>query len=143
MASTSRTIHIDAPAASVIAVIAAIEDYPSWISSMRSVEVLSRDRQRRPTRASFTVEQGMIKDRFTLDYTWRRDGVSWVLVEGQLQRTQTGSYTVTADGDGCEVRYDLDVELTVPMLGAMVRTAERAIVETALAGLKRRVEGEG
>ena len=43
------------------------------------------------------------------------------------------------------VTYELAVEVTlrVPLLGAFKRKAEQMIVDTALAGLKKRVESRG
>ena len=46
-----------------------------------------------------------------------------------------------ADVDGStEVTYRLAVDLDVPMLGMFKRKAEKMIMDTALKGLKKRVE---
>ncbi|MFC7107281.1 hypothetical protein ACFQ0B_64275 [Nonomuraea thailandensis] len=37
--------------------------------------------------------------------------------------------------------YELTVDLSVPMIGLIKRKAEKVIVDTALKGLKKRVEG--
>ncbi|MFC7587576.1 hypothetical protein ACFQYP_30740 [Nonomuraea antimicrobica] len=37
--------------------------------------------------------------------------------------------------------YELAVDLSVPMIGLIRRKAEKVIVDTALKGLKKRVEG--
>jgi hypothetical protein len=39
------------------------------------------------------------------------------------------------------VTYELTVDLIVPMIGMIKRKAEKVIVDTALKGLKKRVEG--
>ena len=43
-------------------------------------------------------------------------------------------------GGGTKVTYNLKVDVSIPMLGMMKRKAEKAIVDTALKGLKKRVE---
>ena len=39
-----------------------------------------------------------------------------------------------------EVTYQLQVDLAIPMIGMLKRKGERVIIDTALKGLKRRVE---
>jgi len=43
------------------------------------------------------------------------------------------------DGVGTEVVYQLQVDVKIPMLGAMKRKAEKVIVDTALSSLSERV----
>jgi hypothetical protein len=46
------------------------------------------------------------------------------------------------EGTGSEstVTYSLAVDLNIPMIGMLRRKAEKVIIDTALKGLKRRVE---
>ena len=53
----------------------------------------------------------------------------------------TGGYSLAEGSRGTEVTYDLSVDLRVPMLGMLKRKAEKVIIDTALKGLKARVEG--
>ena len=41
---------------------------------------------------------------------------------------------------GTEVTYRLAVDLSIPMIGMLKRKAEKVIIDTALKGLKKRVE---
>jgi formate dehydrogenase assembly factor FdhD len=66
--------------------------------------------------------------------------VSWTLVKGQIQKAQTGSYILAGKGDATTVTYSLAVDLNIPMIGMLRRKAEKVIIDTALKGLKRRVE---
>jgi len=77
-----------------------------------------------------------------LDYTWAPDGrsVSWTLVKGQIQKAQDGSYRLAGRADSTTVTYSLAVDLNIPMIGMLRRKAEKVIIDTALKGLKRRVE---
>ena len=51
-----------------------------------------------------------------------------------------GSYVLTPKGQGTEVTYRLAVEVSIPMIGMLKRKAEKVIIDTALKGLKKRVE---
>jgi hypothetical protein len=66
--------------------------------------------------------------------------VSWRLIKGQIQRAQTGSYVLTGTTSQTTVTYALSVDLNIPMIGMLRRKAEKVIIDTALKGLKRRVE---
>ena len=52
-----------------------------------------------------------------------------------------GAYRLTDNGDGTTtVVYKLAVDVSIPMIGLIKRKAEKVIVDTALRGLKERVE---
>lgn len=78
-----------------------------------------------------------------LAYTWDGDReVGWTLVKSQMLRTLDGSYTLAPlKSGGTEVTYQLAVDVKIPMLGMIKRKAEKVIIDRALAGLKKRVEG--
>jgi hypothetical protein len=44
------------------------------------------------------------------------------------------------DGGPTEVTYQLEAELSMPMIGMLRRKAEKVIIDAALKGLKKRVE---
>jgi uncharacterized membrane protein len=144
-AATTSSIDIAAPPERVMAVIADFESYPEWAEQVKSVEVLEPGDAGPPARVRFTMDAGPIKDSYTLDYTWATDGraVSWTLVKGQMQKAQDGSYTLTDGAAGTTVTYSLAVDLNIPMIGMLRRKAEKVIIDTALKGLKRRVESAG
>ena len=96
--------------------------------------------------ARFTLDAGIIKDTYILDYEWdiRADGtgaVSWELVEASVLKRMDGTYTLIATDEGwTDVSYQLTVDLKIPVLGMLKRKAERVIIDTALTELKKRVE---
>jgi hypothetical protein len=51
-----------------------------------------------------------------------------------------GMYQLSAHGDSTTVLYRLAVDVKIPMLGMIKRKAEKVIIDTALKGLKERVE---
>src|SRR6476619_7929907 len=140
--ATSSSITIGADPERVMAVIADFPAYPQWAEQVKSVEILDTDAAGRPERVRFTMDAGAIKDSYTLDYTWAPDGrsVSWTLVKGQIQKAQDGSYALAGIGGRTTVTYTLAVDLNIPMIGMLRRKAEKVIIDTALKGLKRRVE---
>jgi ribosome-associated toxin RatA of RatAB toxin-antitoxin module len=140
--ATTSTIQIAAPPEQVMAVIADFAAYPEWAEQINTVEVLGPGTRGLADRVRFTMDAGPIKDSYTLDYTWAADGMSvrWTLVKGQIQRAQDGSYVLEKTADGTAVTYALSVDLTIPIIGMLRRKAEKVIIDTALKGLKRRVE---
>lgn len=142
---STQSIVIDAPPERIMAVIADLESYPEWTKAVRKTEVLARDAAGNAQRVRLTLDAGPVQDVYTLHYDWARDGLSvrWRLVEGQMQRSQNGSYVLRQlDGSNTEVTYHLSVELALPMIGQLRRKAEKIIMDTALKELKRRAEGD-
>ncbi|MEW9548770.1 SRPBCC family protein [Nonomuraea sp. NPDC050783] len=140
---TTSSITIDADRADVMAVIADFPAYPEWAGSIKSAEVLGAGDDGRARTVRFVLDAGMISDTYTLGYTWDGDdGVSWEVTEpGKMVSQLRGSYRLAAAGRGTGVTYELAVDLSVPMIGMIKRKAEKVIVDTALKGLKKRVEG--
>lgn len=141
---TKRSISIEAPAARVMDVIADFDAYPAWVTAAKFVEVLDAGRGGRADRVRFVLDAGMVKDTYVLRYAWAADGmsVSWELESGEIQKAQFGSYVLEHEsGGGTTVTYQLTVDLTIPMIGLFKRKAEKAITDTALKELKKRVEG--
>jgi hypothetical protein len=140
--SASSSITINADKASVMAVIADFESYPEWASMIRTVTVDETGADGRGKQVSFVLDAGVLKDEYTLAYDWQGDDrVDWHLVKGKSLKSQEGSYVLEDASGGTLVTYRLAVDLTIPMLGMFKRKAEKVIIDTALKGLKKRVEG--
>ena len=144
MARTASDIVIDADAARIMDVIADFDSYPSWATGVRSAEVTAVG-DGRPERVHFVLDASPIKDQYELAYTWQGDdAVSWSLAEkGSMLTAMDGSYELEPAEGGTRVTYRLAVEVAVPLLGMLKRKAEKVIIDTALTGLKRRVERDG
>ena len=137
---TTSSIVIDAAPAAVMGVIADFEAYPSWAQGVKKAEPV--DAGKRPQQVYFELDASPIKDAYTLAYDWDGDdGVSWSLVEGKMLKAMDGAYLLEDRGDGStEVTYRLAVDISIPMIGMLKRKAEKVIIDTALKGLKKRVE---
>jgi ribosome-associated toxin RatA of RatAB toxin-antitoxin module len=142
---TTSTIVVNATPKEIMAVIADFAAYPEWADSMRETEVLSTDPAGRPNKVRFKVDAGAISDEYTLAYVWSRNEVTWTLVEAKMVKGMDGAYVLKDLGgpDGSartEVTYRLAVDVAIPMIGMLKRKAEKVIIDTALKGLKKRVE---
>jgi ribosome-associated toxin RatA of RatAB toxin-antitoxin module len=138
---TTSTIIVNATPKAIMAVIADFEAYPEWADSMRETEVLSTDEAGRPKQVRFKVDAGAISDEYTLDYVWSRNEVTWTLGRAKMVKGMDGAYVLRDLGDeGTEVTYRLAVDVAIPMIGMLKRKAEKVIIDTALKGLKKRVE---
>jgi carbon monoxide dehydrogenase subunit G len=138
---TTSSIRIEAPAAAVMAVIADFESYPAWATGVKRAEVIQEGVASRAEQVHFALDASPIKDEYTLSYQWDDDRpVTWTLVQGRVLKGMDGAYLLDAHGDETEVTYRLAVEVAIPMIGMLKRKAEKVIIDTALKGLKRRVE---
>lgn len=138
---SKQSIEIDAPAADIMVVIADFSSYPEWARAVRTCEVLEEDAEGWATQVHFVIDAGAVKDDYVLAYEWEGDtAVRWHLLEGQMQKSQVGSYELAERGATTEVTYSLTVDLAIPLLGMFKRKAEKVIMDTALKELKKRVE---
>jgi len=141
---TTSSIIIDATPAQVMAVIADFEAYPEWAQGMKKVEVVEEGPEGRASEVHFELEASPIKDSYTLGYDWHGDAaVRWNLVEGKMLKAMEGAYELRPSGSGTDVTYRLAVDLSIPMIGMLRRKAQKVIIDTALKGLKKRVESLG
>ncbi|MBO3745571.1 SRPBCC family protein [Streptosporangiaceae bacterium NEAU-GS5] len=139
---TTSSILITADPAAVMEVIADFPAYPEWAGQVKAAEVQETGDGGQATRVRFVLDAGVISDDYVLGYDWAGDSVSWHIVEpGKMVSQLNGSYRLAPAGGGTEVVYELAVDLKVPMIGMIKRKAEKVIIDTALRGLKKRVEG--
>jgi ribosome-associated toxin RatA of RatAB toxin-antitoxin module len=140
---TESSIVINASPAAIMDVIADLPAYPEWSDGIKEVTVLALyEDDNRPADARFNLASGAIKDIYELEYDWDGDSkVSWTLTKGDMLTAMDGVYELIGNGDGSTtVLYRLAVDVKIPMIGMIKRKAEKVIVDTALKGLKKRVE---
>ena len=143
MARTTGDIVIDAPPSRIMDVIADLEAYPDWATGVTAAEVQSTSAGGRPDRVRMTLNSPPILDTYTLAYVWHSPTrVTWSMAETGSVLTQVdGAYTLEPLATGTRVVYQLEVDVLIPLLGKLKRKAEKVIIDTALAGLKKHVEG--
>jgi len=132
MAETATdTITIAAAPDEVWAIATDLERYPEWAHDVKDVVITSRDADGRPSQVEFRTSALGRSTHYTLqyDYSQAPQSLAWTMVKGDIQRSIDGAYKFepTPDG-GTLVRYDLAIELVVPLPGFVKRRAERRIL---------------
>jgi len=139
---TEGSTEIEATPAEVMEVLMDFESYPTW-AGIKRIEVMKRDSKGRGSEVSMEVSQMGFSASYTLSYRYKpkQGGMSWTTKEASgAVKDITGDYDLQGDGDTTKVTYRMSVEQAVPVPGFVKRQVERMVVNTALGGLKKRVE---
>jgi uncharacterized membrane protein len=140
--SASQTITIDAPLDRVYTIATDFASYPDWAKDLKDAVVRERDEQGRATEVEYRASALGRSTHYTLayDYSAAPEVLSWSMVKGDIMRSIDGAYHFgEAPGGGTDVRYDLSIELVVPLPGFVKRRAEVRILNT-IRELKVRAE---
>jgi uncharacterized membrane protein len=134
MAETaSQTTTIAATPERVWAIATDFERYPEWAKDVKDVIVRGRDEQHRPIEVEYRASALGRSTHYTLwyDYSAAPTVLAWKMLRGDIMRTIDGAYhfSPTSDG-GTEARYDLAIDLVVPLPGFVKRRAEVRILNT-------------
>jgi uncharacterized membrane protein len=135
----TREVVIDATPDEIMDVLFDLESLPEWSSVHRKIEILERDDEGHPSRSKQVVKLVGVSDEQELAYTVHDDGVSWTLISAKQQRAQEGRYTLRPEGDSTRVRFDLTVDLLMPVPGFLVKKGAQSLLDTATKGLRDRV----
>jgi uncharacterized membrane protein len=134
MAETAfQTTTIAAAPERVWAIATDFERYPEWAKDVKDVIVRSRDDQGRPVEVEYRASALGRSTHYTLayDYSQAPTVLAWSILRGDIMRTIDGAYHFSpTDDGGTEVRYDLAIELVVPLPGFVKRRAEVRILNT-------------
>lgn len=134
MAETaSQTTTIAAAPDRVWAIAIDFEQYPEWAKDIKNVIVRERDAEGRATEVEYRASALGRSTHYTLgyDYSQAPNVLKWSMLRGDIMRTIDGAYIFSAAPDGgTEVRYDLAIELVVPLPGFVKRRAEVRILNT-------------
>ena len=140
-----RTVEIDAPIEHCFAIAADIEHAPEWQGSLRDVEVLERDADKRALVAETESDAKVKTVKARLRFSYEPDtSVRWVQEKGDT-KSLTGSWTFEDLGSGrTRATYGLEAD-PGRMLGMLLRgPAESAVRDFLLGnaadGLKEKAE---
>jgi ribosome-associated toxin RatA of RatAB toxin-antitoxin module len=137
--SDSREVVIEASPEEILDVIADVEATPEWSPQYQRAEILEMGDDGRPRRVKMTVKTAGITDEMEIQYTWSDDKVSWTLIKAGALKKQDASYTLTPDGDKTRVRFDIAIDLSIPMPGFVLKRALKGGTESATEGLRKQV----
>jgi ribosome-associated toxin RatA of RatAB toxin-antitoxin module len=139
---TEGKTTIAADPKAVMDVIADFEAYPKWAGGVKKADIKERDAQGRGKQVRFEVSLLGLSGWYELIYEYKADdaGISWTFVDGAPIKNLQGEYGLSGGGGETQVVYRASVEPGIPMIGFMKRKMEQQIIDTALKGLKKRVE---
>jgi ribosome-associated toxin RatA of RatAB toxin-antitoxin module len=137
--SDSREVVIEATPEEILDVIADVEATPDWSPQYQKAVILERHPDGRPKQVEMTVKAAGLTDVMVIEYTWTDSSVDWTLVKsGQLKKQDAG-YTLTPNGEKTEVRFDMEIDLSIPMPGFILKRTLKGGMETATDGLRKQV----
>jgi carbon monoxide dehydrogenase subunit G len=139
---TEGTTEINASPENVMEVLTDFDAYPDW-AGIKKVEIKKKDSKGTPKEVYMEVSQMGMEAKYTLSYSYaaKNGGMSWTTTEasGALKDLQ-GEYVLEPSGDSTKVTYQMAIEPAVRIPGFIKRQIEKQVVNTALGGLKKRVE---
>lgn len=141
--SSTASVEVEAPLAEVAATLSNIAAYPTWLTSIKKVDVEESDGEGRVVKATVSIDAGVMKDRATLVYDWSSAPaeISFSLDEADLMTAMDGKYTLKAiDADTTLVTYELGVELSLPVPRMMISKTEKTTIDQALKELQAQFE---
>jgi ribosome-associated toxin RatA of RatAB toxin-antitoxin module len=137
--SDSREVVIEATPEEILDVIADVEATPTWSPQYQKAVVLSRHPDGRPNQVEMTVKAAGLTDVMVIEYTWTDSSVSWTLVKSGQLKQQDAGYTLTPDGAKTRVKFDMKIDLSIPMPGFLLKRTLKGGMETATDGLRKQV----
>jgi ribosome-associated toxin RatA of RatAB toxin-antitoxin module len=137
--SDSREVVIEATPEEILDVIADVEATPDWSPQYQKAVILDRYPDGRPKQVEMTVKAAGLTDVMVIEYTWTDSSVNWKLVKSGQLKAQDAGYTLTPSGDKTKVRFDLKVDLSIPMPGFILKRTLKGGLETATDGLRKQV----
>ena len=137
--SDSREVVIEATPQEILDVVADVEATPSWSPQYQRAEILETYDDGRSKQVKMTVKAAGLTDEQVIEYTWSENKVSWTLVRAGQLKAQDASYTLTPAGDKTKVRFDITIDLSVPLPGFILKRTMKGGVETATEGLRKQV----
>ena len=144
--TAERTVEIDAPLERCYEIIADLESTPDWQESMKSIEVLERDREGRPTLCKI-VSDAKVRDAKTeMRFAHHPpDRMTWEQEKGDLKSVY-GSWKLEDLGEGrTRAVYSLEVDpgrvFGLLLRGPVEGKVKEFLTKDAAEGLKQAAEG--
>ena len=146
--SGERIVEIDAPIERCFEIASDIDRAPEWQGSLKDVEVLERDQDKRAALVETEADAKVKTVKSLLRFSYEEPtGIRWVQEKGDT-KSLVGSWAFEDLGEGrTRATYALDAD-PGRMLGLLLRGPAEGKVRDfllgdAAAGLKKRAEGAG
>jgi len=137
--SDTREVVIEASPEEILDVIADVEATPDWAPQYQSAKIIEMGDEGRPRLVEMKIKTAGIVDTMEIEYTWTADQVSWTLIKAGALKRQDASYTLTPDGAKTKVRFDITIDLAIPMPGFVLKRAMKGGTDSATDGLRKQV----
>jgi len=140
---STSTVTIQATASEIQEVLSNLSAYPTWSTTIKSVNVITTDDQGRATQVQVSVDAGALKDKPTLNYDWSKapNRLEFSLEDSDLLTEMSGAYIIKDNGDDTtDVTYELTVGLSMPVPAVMRQKAEKSTIDLTLKQLKEKLE---
>jgi ribosome-associated toxin RatA of RatAB toxin-antitoxin module len=138
-ARDSREVVIEATPKEILDVIADVGSAHTWSPQYQSAEVLDTYKDGRPKRVKMKVKAAGMTDEMEVEYSWGENTAGWTLVKSGQLKAQNATYTFTPAGDKTKVRFDLEVDPSIPIPGFLLKRTLKGAMETATDGLRKQV----
>lgn len=149
MPTVRKEITVAAAPEAVFAIAQDVERFPEVMHDLKKVEILEREGNRTITRWTSVAEVGPL----TKEIAWEEEDVwdataltcKFKMTKGDMKAYE-GVWTFTRDGAVTNVVLDIDYEIEIPLLGALVHKIIRQKMDencdSLLKALKRLAEGK-
>ena len=85
------------------------------------------------------VKAAGVTDEMEVEYTFTDTTAGWTLISSSQLKAQDAVYTLTPAGDKTKVRFDLNVDPSIPIPGFLLKRTLKGAMETATDGLRKQV----
>ena len=137
----SKTVEVNADAASIMAIVADFEAYPQWNEGIKGAWVLARYDDGRPSQLRLDTEvNGMPGTYIQAVYYPGANQIQTVMQQGDLFAKQEQLFSVVETGQTCLLTVDMDVEPTMPVPAPMVKMLLSNVLDDLAEKLKQRAE---
>jgi ribosome-associated toxin RatA of RatAB toxin-antitoxin module len=141
MPLVSKTVEVEAPAETIMAIVADFESYPQWNEEIKGCWILARYDDQRPSQLRLdTSVQGMDGTYIQAVYYPGENQIQTVMQQGDLFSKQEQMFSVVAMGPTSLLTVDLDVEVSMPVPAMMVKKVVNDALEHLADNLKKRAE---
>lgn len=142
MPLVSKTVEVNAEAATILGIVADFEAYPQWNDEVKNVYILARYNDGRPSQLRIDTEiQGQQGTYIQAVYYPGPGQIQTVMQQGDLFSKQHQLFSVVEMGPSSLLTVDLEVETSVPGVPAlMVKKLVNDALDHLAGNLKARAE---
>ena len=135
-----RTVNINAPPERVWAVMMAVERWPEWTESMKSVERLDEGEFAVGSKAKLKIRRSPNANVWTVTELTPNRSFTWETNSGGVKGI--AAHVIEPDGNGSKVTLTVALSgIVATLFGWMIGSESKKNVEMEAAGLKKRSEG--